>query len=570
MKKISSQQRILFFFAAAVAAYTLKSIFVGADIDESYGVTLGYRIVQGDRLLLDMWEPHQTSAIFTAAFIRLILVFTGGSLNFLTVLLRVCFFGVQAGISVFTFRTFQECLPFLERKECLLFGLIYFITTPKCIYIPEYSNLHVWFSTLMVLFLMRYYCKSSPGHGRIIYLTAAGAMLACDVLAYPSIAILFPVCILFMICRPLTGRLKEITFFSAPCVVGSVGFVGYLFSYMTLKEILEILPYILGDGSHQSGLWGKVQMTAKSALELFGLTGLCSAAACVLLLIHRKRKPEAGKSEDTFAVWLYFWFLAQVVLQCYCWFVGRFNSGYPQLPYFAVPFFGVICCMKSEKKEKRGWYMILLSTLNLASLVLFSNWRIIHLIVYLVVGLLGGLLCWRQYFSERMGRSGVKLFRGIMLLFLVSEFFGRTVLMIGGDGGRGLITEVRGISRQGVRGGILSAYMNAYRYNNNFELFDSIVEPGSMVLYLGPSQFYYMLGDCRIAAPSTISTPVFDEGLEKYYELHPERFPDVVIMESCYGDVSYFAEDDYIMDWIERCYQPAEVTDYPYVRVYSR
>lgn len=130
--------------------------------------------------------------------------------------------------------------------------------------------------------------------------------------------------------------------------------------------------------------------------------------------------------------------------------------------------------------------------------------------------------------------------------------------------------QVRGISREGVRGGILTSYMNSYRYNDNYDHFSEIVSAGSMILYLGPSQFYYMMGDCRIASPTTISTPEYDESLELYYELHPERFPDVVVMESCYGDVSYFAEDDYIFTWLDDSYGPYEIEEYPYVRVYRR
>ena len=52
----------------AIIAYTAKNLFIGADTDEGYGIMAGYRLAMGDRLLLEMWEPHQTSAIFTAVF----------------------------------------------------------------------------------------------------------------------------------------------------------------------------------------------------------------------------------------------------------------------------------------------------------------------------------------------------------------------------------------------------------------------------------------------------------------------------------------------------------------------
>lgn len=55
-----------------------KNLFIGADTDEGYGIMVGYRLAMGDRLLLEMWEPHQTSAIFTAVFIRLFVMLTGG------------------------------------------------------------------------------------------------------------------------------------------------------------------------------------------------------------------------------------------------------------------------------------------------------------------------------------------------------------------------------------------------------------------------------------------------------------------------------------------------------------
>lgn len=50
----------------------------------------GYRLAMGDRLLLK-WEPHQTSAIFTAVFIKLFLMITGG-INYLNLFLRVVSF----------------------------------------------------------------------------------------------------------------------------------------------------------------------------------------------------------------------------------------------------------------------------------------------------------------------------------------------------------------------------------------------------------------------------------------------------------------------------------------------
>lgn len=301
----------------------------------------------------------------------------------------------------------------------------------------------------------------------------------------------------------------------------------------------------------------------------------CVAVAAVLILPIKKlygRKAEFSNTQkwNGTVFLLCGWFVLQMAHQIICWMDSDYNSGYPQIVYVAVPLFGLWCVHKSRKKEQTGLLMSLFSMVNYVALNLFSNWGPLSLNVYLVIGLLGGMLCWRQYFWEKCGEFGVQLVKCLCVIFILCEVFGRCLLVIGGEDGSNMLFQIRGISRQGVRGGILTSYMNSYRYNDNYNRFSEIIPKGSKVLYLGPSSFYYMMGDCRIAAPSTISTPVYDESLRLYYELHPDRFPDIVVMESCYGDVSYFAEDDYIFKWIEEEFVPAVVEDYPYVRVYYK
>ena len=48
----------------------VKAVFVSLDIDESYAVSEAYRLISGDKLLYDMWEPHQFSALIPALFLQ--------------------------------------------------------------------------------------------------------------------------------------------------------------------------------------------------------------------------------------------------------------------------------------------------------------------------------------------------------------------------------------------------------------------------------------------------------------------------------------------------------------------
>ena len=48
-----------------------KTLFVGLEIDEEYALSIGYRLVKGDRLFESMWEPHQLSALPAAVLVAL-------------------------------------------------------------------------------------------------------------------------------------------------------------------------------------------------------------------------------------------------------------------------------------------------------------------------------------------------------------------------------------------------------------------------------------------------------------------------------------------------------------------
>lgn len=41
---------------AASMVATVKIIFFGFDIDEQYAVSMAYRLLQGDRMFLEMWD----------------------------------------------------------------------------------------------------------------------------------------------------------------------------------------------------------------------------------------------------------------------------------------------------------------------------------------------------------------------------------------------------------------------------------------------------------------------------------------------------------------------------------
>ena len=89
-------------------------------------------------------------------------------------------------------------------------------------------------------------------------------------------------------------------------------------------------------------------------------------------------------------------------------------------------------------------------------------------------------------------------------------------------------------------------------------------------LYVGPSQFYCMLGEHKQASPDTICSMIYDERLLDYWKINPDRYPDVVVFESCYGDIAQEGENSFIWNWLMEDFKPAERKDYPYITVFMR
>ena len=74
MKKtlFEGKYRILaFLLIIGAILVNIKSIFTDFDVDSEYAIAMAYRMIKGDRMVAQMWEPHQTSAFLCAFFMKI-------------------------------------------------------------------------------------------------------------------------------------------------------------------------------------------------------------------------------------------------------------------------------------------------------------------------------------------------------------------------------------------------------------------------------------------------------------------------------------------------------------------
>jgi len=68
-----------------------------------------------------------------------------------------------------------------------------------------------------------------------------------------------------------------------------------------------------------------------------------------------------------------------------------------------------------------------------------------------------------------------------------------------------------------------------------------------------------------------MSTPTYNEELLYYWELNPEKYPDVVVVSSAFGELSWeVLSNEWLLKWLEEEYPATQVIDGNYWRYYLK
>ena len=69
--KIRVDKKTLIVYGILVAIASVSLLFTNISYDVEYQVAMAYRVLKGDVMILEMWEPHQTSAFLCAIFMKI-------------------------------------------------------------------------------------------------------------------------------------------------------------------------------------------------------------------------------------------------------------------------------------------------------------------------------------------------------------------------------------------------------------------------------------------------------------------------------------------------------------------
>lgn len=557
--------RLLLIILSILAS--LKMLLFAFGLDEEYQVVMAYRNATGDKLFLDMWEPHQSSAFLCMMLMKpwLLLFGTTGVVLYL----RVCGTLIHLGISVYFYRVMKD---FVREEYAWLLALIYFNTIPKQIMLPEFGIMQVWFYTLLSLFLIRYYVDGR----KVRYLVLAALALVLNVLSYPSCLILFPFVLLVVARLSEKDRWRDMGIVFLVCTFCAAIYLGILFIYTNPKELVTTLSHILnGDVTHSLAPLGKMLALIQSAV-LMGLLWLGCRLAAVLITKWRNFGKEAV-------------FCITVAMSCVIdlifWIL--LNRGYESmqlhLPVFALE--GVIAYRslgretdikgsETDKKAKLLQYCMLGALLSLVAVVYLTDLSLVPSVPHAMPAAFFGavllIFTLERAKKEKLVKWGAYF---VLTVWGFTAVLGKGYTLRGGVEYNNVL-QSGGILKYGPAAGTISSYMGAYVYNCDYEDWNTYLQDGDRVLImvdqvmnLGTIQ--YLFKNVEISHFSVVNPTAYDERLLEYWELYPEKMPNVIIVDCWYGQLMT-DPNGWMMQYIENDFGYSQVNDGRYIRIFRK
>lgn len=276
---------------AASLVVMVRSAFVGLEIDEEYALSLGYRLVSGDRLFYSMWEPHQLSSLPAAALLAVFIGITGGTTGVL-VFFRLVVLVCKAGMSYVFYREFRRDLG---RPAALLAALVLFAFVPKWFLGPDYTGQQFHWTLAAFLCLHHYVTRGC----RQLWLVPLGAVCACfGYLAFPQSAAAFAVLWVGMLIlgkRCGEPKARGAWVLLGSCAVCGAAFLVYALSGVgfSIPLLLDRLTLILHDPQYNFTTAERMALLAGQALTVARslLWPLLASAALSAALYLIKRQP---------------------------------------------------------------------------------------------------------------------------------------------------------------------------------------------------------------------------------------------------------------------------------------
>lgn len=537
--------------------------------DCSYQISMSQRLLSGDRMFLEMWEPHQT-AVYLSALLMWIYEKIFSTTTGIVLYLQICGILIRGGIAVLIYRVLRREL---EKPVAYGMALLFFMISPKDYALPEFANMQLWYSALLFCCLYMYFRA-----GKRLLLAAGAVCLCLEVLAYPSCLIVYPG-IIGLLAAFSAEKRKDILFFTGVCVGIGAAVGGYFLISIGPAVFVQCLKGMLAlEPSHTVGMFDKALAYLKDVVKMLPVfliveAGGYLASRIVSALFCRIKKTEriVDKVEKR-----QLWQLCAAGIFL-AGFLLNILSAENRCAYSLIFLYIVAAGLWNRRTltgEGKKIYLCLsvIGGLGVLAALLLSNMPFFPSVPYGLLAVMAALIPIGRMRMTAGIRKGI---RGCFVCFVMLLAF-RCIYIRTPMTGRAQICTIfsdLSIVRSGPALGIISDEEGVCIQRDSYPEWKEKIQPGDKVWIIGGvvNTLGYLYEDVEVAGPSTMSTPTYSSAVLDYWRLNPDKYPDVIIAESYLGELVYELQTNtWLQSWLEEEYQPEQVEDGIYWKYYFR
>ncbi len=567
-KALFRNKRLIYLFMIFVAVIlSIKYVFIDFGIDAEFQITMSYRLATGDIMFKEMWEPYQMSAFLCAFFIKIYLALFKTTTG-IVLYLQIIGVLLDALVSYLLYKTVDK---YLNSKNVTFFmAWVFFLVSPKDVPLPEYANMQIWFSLLLCITIFLYLSKNKVSFVILSALSLCGIILSypsCLIISFGAIALLL-----------YYGHKKHTLVFCSTCLTAGILYLCFIFQKISIKEFGTTIGNILAiETSHSMGIVDKFIIYLKEFAEIaMALFILYLISFIVINIISKIRN--VAESKDTCGILTDMLFLVLVLLiSLYTVILWKENVRY----CYSFSFLGIILIGMHHVKKLSGdkflFYLCctVISIMEFISTLVLTNLALIASVPYLLIALIAAFLPISEALKTLEMKKIPRIWTMVPLLFGVIFLIFRNIYIIRPmNGDVSSLLDIRGIVKSGPAIGIISEYMGPYIHNESIKEWEQYIEEGDSIYLIGgtlDTLGYLYTNGTDISAPSLVPTPGYNEHILEYWELNPDKYPDVIIASCWYGTMNpELTEDSWIMNWIEDEYNPQYYLDGKYWRYYFK
>ena len=505
-----------------------KCFYGFGEIDESFYLTIPLRLIHGDSLLCTEWHVSQLSSFILYPIMKIyMLIFhstEGIILHF-----RFIFTALWGIFALFIFIKLKK----YSQIASMIASISFLIYTPFGIMALSYNSIGIMTLLGSGLFMIVNCPKS-----RNLQYVFAGIMFAFNVLCCPYTVVIYVIftvaaCISYLIHIKILEHFdfwKIWAFFSLGCFIVALSFIIFVLSRTSVLQIIEILPDILDDPEHaNNGFFYKTSLYFKSIHNVYSFFGF-GFVVIICFIIISKRHTHLE----------YYCFIIVCLLTVNLITVVFSNYYFHLNPMmFSINIMGFYCYLLNRNSvivRKLFYYLFVPGLIYSFCLNYSSNQQIYAISSAMAVSSIASIMIISIHVKKFNKRKNF-----YFSVVAVTAVFS-TQLLLTGYLRYNLIFWDSCIQTQkqliefGPEKGLLVSEEKMQRYKSAYDDANPVFEnKDDNVLFFSSKTWLYLCQD--FSHISTYSAWLSDSGvssmerLEKYYNIFPEKQPDIIYVD---------------------------------------